>query len=139
MTLNLDDDNPKMRINGSLMPQMVGRQKSENESRPSLKLKCTDGHVILVNMLSPVHSLINSNSYVEVTGIPEGRNTLKGYKLFVVPEEMMKDFDAFLYNEMVVRMVANGENNNFYVSDPGSHMRVMNSGVANEMDDFNTF
>ena len=64
---------------------------------------------------------IDIQSYVEVEGIVESKNKLKGYHVHVFQPEQTDEFDPQLYNDMIAQMVVHSDNNTYFINNRSEH------------------
>ena len=90
-----------------------------------VKMKCTDasdGEFVMVGFSDPVDGLIEKGTILEVLGTVESKNKITSIQKYLFPQELAKDFDTELYNELLSTLEENPEWSEFNVEENcGSH------------------
>lgn len=88
-----------------------------------MKVKLTDGNVIVALVNTPLSGPVAAGSYVWLEGKVENRNKFNPTAIRVFPPDMCETFDDSLWNEMIGCMVEHPEMM-YDFSDTGIHYGV---------------
>ncbi|KAI1283744.1 hypothetical protein HDE_12618 [Halotydeus destructor] len=119
--LDFDIGQARSRINGVMMQSYVGRPVlllghfvSLDAGGKQLKLKTTDDHFILVELLQGPHGggPMEPGCLLEASGVPANKNKLRCHQLVVQPfaaSASGAELDRELYNEYVAAAAENAD------------------------------